>query len=160
MVVFVKDSDTLKKEMLEIRRVQNDCRARGKSCFIAFDTEQEQIRFQPNRVCVMQFSIKLSRFIIKTIVVSTDFCVLPTPKHAAKKGVIFLCGEFLDVMEDDNTCWVGAALKGDFDLVNKQFFLLPAYIRYIDVAKVFKIMLFLEGKDCLPLIGPLCSSCK
>ena len=53
----------------------------------------------------------------------------------------------MDVLEDDNTCFVGAALKGDFDAIKEKFLLHPAYILYIDVAKVFKFMLIVEEKD-------------
>ena len=55
-VTFVKNNETLGVEMHALLNRADELQSRGISNFVALDTEQRQIKGQPNQVCVIQLS--------------------------------------------------------------------------------------------------------
>ena len=133
-VVFVKDEDTLNREMKLIIDTAKESEDKGKTLFVALDTESENIRFQKNQVCVVQISYKIKEKMIHTIVIMTDFCTLKTKKHEEAGKKLFLTGSFMNVLTSDNIVFVGAAIGNDLLSIDEKFFLEPNRIRFLDVA--------------------------
>ena len=120
-VIFIEDRETLSREMKAMKKRSDELRRAGFSLFVGTDTEQERITHKKNQVCVIQFSYKVSKNKIRTLIIKTDSCLLHTPKHEAAGLLLFLNNEFLEVMEDDNIVFVAVATKQDLAMIAERF---------------------------------------